>query len=73
MRKTFKPFWKCSKDCELCEGDGKVFTGMEGFINRDMEQDVRDTFDACPNATWDEPDWDAMIDEQRDRKAMGDD
>lgn len=47
----------CRKDCELCEGKGYVETGMEGFINRRMEQDCRDTYGACPNSEFIELDY----------------
>lgn len=63
-----KGAWICSKDCEECEGKGYVETGMEGFINRNMEQDCRDTYGPCENAEWDEPDWDSMAEAARERR-----
>lgn len=40
----------CSDSCPLCEGSAKIFEGHEGFINKRMEQDVRDIYSLCPNA-----------------------
>ena len=41
---------------------------MEGFINRNMEQDCRDTYGPCENAEWDEPDYDDDWREARERR-----
>lgn len=54
----FKGKWLCSKDCELCQGKALVFSGLEGFVNRDLEQDVRDSYEPCVNAEWEEPEFD---------------
>lgn len=67
MRNNIKGKWICKKDCEICEGKGYEVTGMEGFINRHMEQDCRDTYAPCENAIFDEPDWDAMAEDRRER------
>lgn len=52
-----KGFWTCSKDCEICEGKGMIVIGLEGFINRNLEQDVRDIWDSCENAEYFEPEY----------------
>lgn len=62
-----KALWVCKKDCELCEGDGVVYAGMEGFINRQMEQDSRDIFEPCVNAHLHEPDYDEDEANERSR------
>ena len=53
----FRGEYKCSKSCELCEGVGRVFDGLEAYINSSFEQDVRDTTSPCINAEWIEPDY----------------
>lgn len=60
--------WICSKDCEECEGKGMIEDGMEGFVNRNFEQDCRSIYSPCPNAVFDEPDWDSMREEREDRE-----
>lgn len=70
MRKPFKPFWECSNDCPECQGKGMIFAGLEGYVNHNLEQDVRDTYLPCMRAELVEPDWDAIRDEQRDRKLL---
>jgi hypothetical protein len=67
-RFRFKGRYICSKDCEVCEGQGYVVSGLEGFINRNMEQDCRDTYEACENAVFDDPDWDSMAEAAKERR-----
>lgn len=58
MKRSSKGKWVCFKDdCELCEGKGLVFAGHEGFINRNLEQDVRDIFEPCEHAEYCEPNY----------------
>lgn len=64
----YKGKWICSKECEICEGKGMVVSGMEGFINRNMEQDCRDTYAPCENAIFDEPDYDNEREWHRERE-----
>jgi hypothetical protein len=45
----------CSKDCELCEGDGFVEGGdVARFCARTMELSHDTERVPCPNAEWDE-------------------
>jgi len=59
----FKGAYVCSNDCPECEGNGYVVDGMEGFINKNFEQDCRDTTSPCINAEWREPDYPDREDE----------
>lgn len=68
FRRSDKGSYVCSSDCEICEGKGYVETGMEGFINRNMEQDCRDTYGPCENAEWDEPDYNDDWREAKERR-----
>lgn len=70
MRNRFfkKGRYFCTSDCEICEGKGYVVSGMEGFINRRMEQDCRDTYEACENATYEEDDDPGYSDDWREAK-----
>jgi uncharacterized protein YuzB (UPF0349 family) len=49
--------YRCSKDCEICEGKAYVVVGLEGFINRNLEQDVRDIYEHCENSEFFEFDY----------------
>jgi hypothetical protein len=60
----------CTDDCEICQGEGQVFDRLQGFINRHGEQETRDIYSPCPNAEWDGPDIDALIDQRRDARLM---
>jgi hypothetical protein len=53
----YKGHWVWDKNCELCEGEGKIFDGnFASFNSRSMEMSAGESYCPCECAEFVEPD-----------------